>query len=64
MGHAIKYISIIIPKDKDIIVFGAFMGRGYGDNSAYLFDHCNTNKKGVYKSVISTLNSVHKRLNK
>jgi CDP-glycerol glycerophosphotransferase (TagB/SpsB family) len=51
LGSAIKFISMIIPKDKDMIVFGAFMGRGYGDNSAYLFDYCNNNKKGVYKYI-------------
>ena len=27
------------------------MGRGYSDNSAYLFDYCNINKKGVYKYI-------------
>jgi CDP-glycerol glycerophosphotransferase len=51
LGLAIKYISIIVPKDKDTIVFGAFMGRGYGDNSAYLFDYCNINKKSEYKYI-------------
>lgn len=51
LGYAIKCISIIIPKDQDMIVFGAFMGRGYGDNSAYFFDYCNKHKKGTYEYI-------------
>ena len=51
LGLAINCISKIIPKDKKMIVFGAFMGRGYGDNSAYFFDYCNNNQKGVYKYI-------------
>jgi len=35
------YISLIIPKDKKIWIFGSWFGVKYGDNSRYLFEYIN-----------------------
>ena len=35
----------IIPKERDIVVFGAFLGNRYGDNSSALFEYCNSKKE-------------------
>jgi len=56
------WISKLIPKDKNIWVFGAWFGERYADNSKYLFEYVNkyhpeiiavwlTNNRDVYKSL-------------
>ena len=51
----------IIPKDKDIVVFGAFLGNRYGDNSSALFEYCNSRKEGIFKCywLTDNINVVH-----
>ena len=35
----LQVFSLIIPKDDKLIIFGAFSGKRYGDNSAFLFEY-------------------------
>ena len=56
------WLSYLIPKDKNLWVFGAWFGERYADNSKYLFEYLNkyhpeikaiwlTNSKTVYSSL-------------
>jgi len=56
------WLSSIVPKDKNLWVFGAWFGERYADNSKYLFEYVNENHpeinavwlacdKEVYKTV-------------
>ena len=49
LSVVIGIFARIIPKNKDIVVFGAFFGNRYGDNSSALFEYCNSRKAGVFK---------------
>ena len=49
LSFFIRIFAHIIPKNKDIVVFGAFFGNRYGDNSSALFEYCNSRKAGVFK---------------
>mgnify|MGYP002525548759 CR=1 FL=1 len=63
----IKCISYLVPINKNIVVFGSFMGSKYGDNSASFFEYCNTQQKGVYeyywlsdrKDIVDTIKLKH-----
>jgi len=35
----LQFFSLVIPKDEKLIIFGAFSGKRYGDNSAFLFEY-------------------------
>ena len=43
----VSWINYLIPKNKDIWVFGEFIGLGYSDNARYLFEYVNNNHKDV-----------------
>ena len=40
-------ISKIIPKSKNLWIFGAWYGNCYSDNTSYLFEYVNKEKKDV-----------------
>jgi len=43
LGNIIYLISFLIPKNKNLWVFGAWFGEKYADNSKYLFEYVNKN---------------------
>ena len=43
----IYYISVLLPKEKNVWVFGAWFGEKYSDNSRHLFEYINKNEKGI-----------------
>ncbi|MEE9430820.1 MAG: CDP-glycerol glycerophosphotransferase family protein [Melioribacteraceae bacterium] len=43
----LKVISLLIPKKKNLVLFGGFGGRRFGDNSAILFQYVVDNKSNV-----------------
>jgi len=45
----VRIMLYLVPKNKKIVVFGAFMGNRYGDNSAAFFEYCNTYKDSLYE---------------
>jgi len=47
----LKKLSGLLPKDKRLILFGAFLGEKYGDNSGYLFEYCSDNYFSIYNSI-------------
>ena len=42
-GNIMYFSSYLIPKDKNLWIFGAWFGEKYGDNSAFLFEYVNKN---------------------
>jgi CDP-glycerol glycerophosphotransferase (TagB/SpsB family) len=49
INYIITIISYLVPKDRKVIVFGAFLGNRFGDNSASFFNFCNVHKENTYK---------------
>jgi len=47
----VKCASLFITRSNKIIVFGAFMGNAYGDNSAHFFEYCNKHRVGIYRYI-------------
>ena len=45
MAASIYAISCLIPKSKNLWIFGAWRGQLYADNSKYLFEYVAENKK-------------------
>jgi len=43
----IYWLSVLLPKKKNLWVFGAWFGKKYADNSKYLFEYINVNIKEV-----------------
>jgi len=43
VGNLVYLISNMVPKDKNLWVFGAWFGEKYADNSKYLFEYVNEN---------------------
>jgi len=43
VGNLVYLISHLVPKDKNLWVFGAWFGEKYADNSKYLFEYVNEN---------------------
>ena len=43
LGDLIYFISSLIPKNKNLWIFGAWFGEKYADNSKYLFEYVNKN---------------------
>ncbi len=39
ISFILQILSIIVPKNKKLILFGGFSGKQYGDNSAFLFEY-------------------------
>ena len=58
-------IAKIIPKDKNIWIFGAWFGEKYGDNSKYLFEYVNKNHPEIRAIWLTknkeTLNIIRKK---
>lgn len=46
-GNIIFLISCLIPKNKNLWIFGAWFGDKYADNSKYLFEYVNKNKPEI-----------------
>lgn len=38
IGHQIKFLDFVYPKDHRIAIFSSLYGKGYGDNSRFLFE--------------------------
>ena len=49
--YCLEGLSLFMPKNKRLILFGAFLGERYGDNSGYLFEYCSDNYFSKYRSV-------------
>lgn len=47
IAAGIYMISCLIPKNKNIWVFGAWRGQLYADNAKYLFEYVTENKKDI-----------------
>jgi len=43
LGNLVYLISHLVPKDKNLWIFGAWFGEKYADNSKYLFEYVNKN---------------------
>lgn len=43
----IWWLQLLVPREKNIWVFGAWYGQRYSDNSMYLFEHVNANDKKI-----------------
>ena len=41
------YLSMIVPKNKKMMIFGAWMGRKYDDNPKYLFEYVVRNRQDI-----------------
>ena len=54
----------VVPKQSDLVVFGAMNGGAYGDNSAHLFEWMLENRPGVRSVWITRNRSVRKALEK
>ena len=48
-AHAVVYyfLTLIMPKDNSLWVFGCWKGRNYSDNSRSLFEYVNTYHKNI-----------------
>lgn len=51
LGYALYFVSFLIPRKKDIWVFGSWSGKRFGDNSKYLFLYVANNHKTEIKSI-------------
>lgn len=47
LGNIIFLISCLIPKNKNLWIFGAWFGDKYADNSKYLFEYVNKNNPEI-----------------
>jgi len=43
LGNLVYLLSHLVPKDKNLWIFGAWFGEKYADNSKYLFEYVNKN---------------------
>lgn len=64
IGNFFYLISIFIRKRPDLWVFGGLLGQGYNDNSKYLFEYINNEKKDVEAIYITQSSNVVDRLRK
>jgi CDP-glycerol glycerophosphotransferase (TagB/SpsB family) len=46
-GNLIYFVTFLIPKRKNLWVFGSWFGEKYADNSKYLFEHVCDNHPGI-----------------
>lgn len=61
-GYSFYYISFLIPRKKDIWVFGSWSGKRFSDNSKYLFLHVVNNHKDISPIWISKNKDIIKKL--
>ena len=47
----VQIISPLIPKKRDIVLFGAFLGNRFGDNSGVFYKFCLKKKKGKFRYI-------------
>lgn len=57
-------LTVIIPKKKNLVVFGAMNGNAYGDNSRYVFEYAQKNDLGFESVWLTGSNQVHGLLRK
>jgi CDP-glycerol glycerophosphotransferase (TagB/SpsB family) len=67
INFSIKMLTLFIPKDKDIWLFGSWFGKRFSDNSRYLFLYSNENREllGLKKVIwITKSNEIFEELSK
>jgi len=47
LGNLVYLISHLVPKDKNLWIFGTWFGEKYADNSKYLFEYVNKNNPEI-----------------
>lgn len=61
-GYALYFISFLIPRKKDIWIFGSWSGKRFSDNSKYLFLYIVNNHKEITPIWISKNRDIIKKL--
>lgn len=56
------WLQLLVPRNKNIWVFGAWYGLKYSDNSRYLFEYVNKNESGIKAIWITKSKKVHEYL--
>lgn len=64
IGNFLYLFSFLIPKNKNLWIFGGLLGEGYNDNSKYFFEHVHHQRTGVKAVWISQNKDVIKSLRK
>ena len=54
LGSIVYLISFLIPKKRNLWVFGSWFGQKYADNSKYLFEYINNNHTDIETVWLST----------
>ncbi len=47
IGNALYFISLFVPKNKKLWIFGGLLGKDYNDNGKYFFEYINDTKKHI-----------------
>jgi CDP-glycerol glycerophosphotransferase (TagB/SpsB family) len=63
LGDIIYLISIFIPKDDNLWIFGSWYGEKYSDNSKYLFEYVNENHPEIRAIWLTKNDNVMKIIN-
>lgn len=56
------YISMLVPKDKSLLLFGSWFGTKYADNAKYLFEYVLENRKDLHPVWMTTDDGVYAEL--
>lgn len=56
------YMSILIPKDKTLLIFGSWFGNKYADNARYLYEYILYNRKDLHPVWMTNNNTVYNKL--
>ena len=46
-----QFFSRLIPKNRDLVLFGAFLGNRFGDNSGFFYQYCLRKRKGKFRYI-------------